>query len=90
MTEGARALTKHVNRCSSNYWGKVEGNDSVKNRLAMEVITRIIGHCQWLNVHVVQPHGAVLEIRIPQGYGARWSADGTKVILTFMRFIIST
>uniref|UniRef100_A0A803M5V6 ASCH domain-containing protein n=1 Tax=Chenopodium quinoa TaxID=63459 RepID=A0A803M5V6_CHEQI len=51
-----------------------------KNQLANEVITRIIGHCQWLNVHIVQPHGAVFEIRNSQGYGARWSADGTKFI----------
>ncbi|KAL2920910.1 maturase K [Bienertia sinuspersici] len=80
LTEGARALTKHVNRCSSKYWGKVEGNDSMKNQRAIDVITRIISHCQWLNVHIVKPHYAVFEVRIPEGYGARWSADGTKFI----------
>lgn len=26
LTDGARALAKHVNRCSSNYWGIFEGN----------------------------------------------------------------
>lgn len=80
LTDGARALAKHVNRCSSNYWGIFEGNDSAKNHLALEVITCIILHCCWMNVHIVQPHDAVFEIRVAEGYGARWSKDGTKFI----------
>jgi len=55
--------------------------DSTKNHLALEVITRIILHCCWMNVHIVQPHDAVFEIRVAEGYGARWSKDGTKVRL---------
>ncbi|KAJ0093642.1 hypothetical protein Patl1_26488 [Pistacia atlantica] len=74
LTQGARALAKHVNRSSNRYW------DSDKNRLAMDVICRLIAHCCWLNVHIVQPHGIVFEIRVADGYGARWSKDGTKFI----------
>lgn len=55
----------------------------------MEVIIRIIGHCRWLNVHFVQPHGPVFEIRISEGYGARWSEDGTKVILLVFHAFVS-
>ncbi|KAH7572842.1 hypothetical protein JRO89_XS03G0023100 [Xanthoceras sorbifolium] len=51
---------------------------SDKNRLAMDVIGRLIAHCCWLNVHIVPPHGIVFEIRVAGGYGARWSKDGTK------------
>ncbi|KAH9606895.1 hypothetical protein KSS87_019729 [Heliosperma pusillum] len=80
LTDGARALSKHVNRCSSQYWGKLEGNDLTKNQLAMKVITNILDHCIWLNVHIIRPHGAVFELRVPEGYGARWSSDGTKFI----------
>ncbi|GAB4859105.1 hypothetical protein Ancab_010570 [Ancistrocladus abbreviatus] len=80
LTDGARALAKHSHRGSSNYWGKLEGNDLDKNRLALEVIWHIIAHSCWLNIHVVKPHGAVFEIRVPEGYGARWSKDGTKFI----------
>ncbi|CAO2821798.1 unnamed protein product [Amaranthus hypochondriacus] len=83
LTAGARALTKHVNRCSNRFWGYVEGNDSIKNQLAVEVITRIISRCQWMNVYIVQPHGSVFEIRISDGYGARWSKDGA----TFIGFL---
>lgn len=54
--------------------------DSAKNHLALEVITCIILHCCWMNVHIVQPHDAVFEIRVAEGYGARWFKDGTKFI----------
>ncbi|GMY32580.1 hypothetical protein FCV25MIE_27822 [Fagus crenata] len=78
LTHGARALTKHANRSSSKYWGALEGSDSDKNRLSLDVIYHLIAHCSWLNVHIVPPHGAVFEIRVADGYGARWSKDGSK------------
>ena len=53
--------------------------DSDKNRLSLDVIYHLIVHCSWLNVHIVPPHGAVFEIRVADGYGARWSKDGSKV-----------
>ncbi|XP_050255768.1 uncharacterized protein LOC126701599 isoform X7 [Quercus robur] len=52
--------------------------DYDKNGLAMDVVCHIIEHCGWLNVHIVPPHGAVFEIRVADGYGARWSKDGCK------------
>ncbi|KAH9783459.1 ASCH domain-containing protein [Citrus sinensis] len=55
--------------------------DSNKNRLAMDVIGPLIAYCCWLNVHIVQPHGIVFEIRVADGYGARWSEDGSKKIV---------
>jgi len=30
-------------------------------------------------VHIVPPHGVVFEIRVADGYGARWNEDGSKV-----------
>ncbi|KAJ4723551.1 RNA-binding ASCH domain protein [Melia azedarach] len=80
LTHGARALAKHAARSSNRYWGKYDGSDSDKNRLAMDVIGHLIVSCCWLNVHIVQPHGIVFEIRVADGYGARWSKDGTKFI----------
>jgi len=32
-----------------------------------------------MNVHLTQPYGPVFEIRVHEGYGARWSQDGAKV-----------
>lgn len=31
-------------------------------------------------MHIVPPHGVVFEIRDANGYGARWSKDGSKFI----------
>ncbi|XP_022857961.1 uncharacterized protein LOC111378916 isoform X1 [Olea europaea var. sylvestris] len=80
LTDGARALAKHVNRSSSGYWGSLCGSDSEKNKVAMDIVNCLLTRCSWLNMHIVPPHGVVFEIRIKDGYGARWSADGTKFI----------
>ncbi|KFK37177.1 hypothetical protein AALP_AA4G224000 [Arabis alpina] len=80
LTHGARALAKHVGRSSDRFWGVLHGTDSDKNRFAMDIINRFISHCCWMNMHIVPPHGEVFEIRVAQGYGARWSRDGTKFI----------
>lgn len=47
----------------------------------MDVISRLIASSRWLNIHIVPQLGAVFEIRVTDGYGARWSKDGTKVYL---------
>ncbi|KAL5057808.1 hypothetical protein RYX36_029412 [Vicia faba] len=44
----------------------------------MDVINNLIAHCSWMNIHIVPPHGAVFEIRVADGYGARWNEDGSK------------
>ncbi|XP_027340430.1 uncharacterized protein LOC113853920 isoform X2 [Abrus precatorius] len=80
LTDGARALAKHGCRSTSGYWVCLNGNDSNKNRLAMDAINNLIAHCCWLNMHTVPPHGVVFEIRVADGYGARWTEDGSKFI----------
>ncbi|XP_050212493.1 uncharacterized protein LOC126664244 isoform X6 [Mercurialis annua] len=80
LTQGARALAKHSERSSSKYWGVVDGNDSTKNMLALNVINGLIASCCWSNVHIAPQHGTVFEIRVADGYGARWSQDGSKFI----------
>ncbi|XP_030459263.1 uncharacterized protein LOC115679721 isoform X2 [Syzygium oleosum] len=80
LTDGARALAKHVNRSSDKYWGNFIGSDLCKNNLAKDVISRLVATCQWQNLHAVPPHGVVFEIRDVSGYGARWSEDGAKFI----------
>ncbi|XP_077225308.1 uncharacterized protein LOC143858542 isoform X2 [Tasmannia lanceolata] len=80
LTDGARALAKHVNRSSDGWWGSFGGNDYNKNRLALKVISHLITHCCWLNIHTIQPYGHVFEIRVAKGYGARWYKDGSKFI----------
>uniref|UniRef100_A0A804IE70 ASCH domain-containing protein n=1 Tax=Musa acuminata subsp. malaccensis TaxID=214687 RepID=A0A804IE70_MUSAM len=80
LTDAARALSKHVNRSSSGWWGVLSGSESNKNRLALEAVNHLLNNCCWMNVHLIQPHGPVFEIRVPEGFGARWSKDGLKFI----------
>ncbi|XP_048332695.2 uncharacterized protein LOC107422004 isoform X3 [Ziziphus jujuba] len=80
LTHGARALAKHVHRSSDKFWGAFVGSDSNKNKLALDVIIHLVTNCCWLNVHIVPPHGEVFEIRVADGYGARWSKDGSQFI----------
>ncbi|XP_026443742.1 uncharacterized protein LOC113343847 isoform X3 [Papaver somniferum] len=80
MTEGARALAKHVNRGGNKWWGSLVGNDINKNKIALEVINQLISNCRWINIHIVPPYDGVLEIRVAEGYGARWSKEGSKFI----------
>ena len=60
----------------------------MKNMLALDIITQIMQNAFWLNVHFVPPDLHVFEIRVREGYGARWTADGSKVFfLLFFRIL---
>lgn len=78
LTVGGRALAKHVHRSSSGWWGSFTGNDERKNELALRNITYLIQHASWMNVHFMPPESLVFELRVREGYGARWTADGKK------------
>lgn len=55
--------------------------DSNKNQQALNIISKMMSQCCWLNIHIVPPHGEVFEIRAADGYGARWTKDGTQVYI---------
>ncbi|KAL5204113.1 hypothetical protein ABZP36_008984 [Zizania latifolia] len=78
LTDAARALSKHVHRSSNGWWGSFQGSDAKKNQLASKIIDRLLHECCWMNMHLTQPYGPVYEIRVHEGYGARWSQDGSK------------
>lgn len=92
LTVGGRAFTKHYarhaesdddnDRLDTSFWPRPVGNCTHKNELAWHVLVQdILNQAIWVNVHVVPAGGGeqwpVVEIRQAQGYGARWSADGT-------------
>lgn len=62
-------------------------SDLSKNQLAFEAIECLLRECCWMNVHLTQPHGPVFEIRVHEGYGARWSQDGSKVQIRVSCFV---
>ncbi|KMZ64547.1 hypothetical protein ZOSMA_35G00010 [Zostera marina] len=73
LSIGARALSKHVQRSKDGWWGCLDGNDSKKNKHALKIIYSLLDHCSWMNIEIF------FEIRVANGYGARWSKDGLKV-----------
>ncbi|XP_065826930.1 uncharacterized protein [Oscarella lobularis] len=78
LSVGARALAKHCHRDqTSAWWGVSKGKEAAKNEHALRVVSKILDNAAWMNMHVVPAHDtAVLEIRVKEGYGARWTADG--------------
>ncbi|KAK8970613.1 hypothetical protein KSP40_PGU014839 [Platanthera guangdongensis] len=79
LTGAARALSKHVQRSGDGWWGSFSRGDPEKNKRALEIINYLLNECCWMNMYKIHSHGCVFEIRAHEGYGARWSHDGTKV-----------
>lgn len=72
LTVGARALSKHSHRSSEGFWGRVRGTEAKKNELAEDILRRLLRDCVWVNIHCLPNEEAVVEVRVEQGYGARW------------------
>ena len=51
----------------------MKGNDARKNQIALEKCTFILAHARWLNIHEIVHQTRILEVRIQEGYGVRWS-----------------
>jgi len=78
LTVGARALAKHIHRASSQWWGdKVRGPEVERNATANLVLDRILDNATWQNMHQLPHDVYIYEVRCVDGYGARWSADGS-------------
>ncbi|XP_002987745.2 uncharacterized protein LOC9651814 [Selaginella moellendorffii] len=76
LTVGGRALAKHVNRSSAGWWGACSGTETAKNKVALKAVCRIIDQASWMNTHHLPQSTHIFEIRVQDGYGARWSSDG--------------
>ena len=83
LTVAARAHAKHAHRGSDAYFGQVTGTVMNKNALALEIVTNMIENAAWINCHEFGGSSRpVLEIRVKEGYGARWSVDwGTNDVI---------
>ncbi|KAG0589311.1 hypothetical protein KC19_1G011900 [Ceratodon purpureus] len=76
ITVGARALAKHVPRSLDGWWGSITGTEAEKNKLAESTLHRLMMHTVWMNIHLAPI--PLFEIRVADGYGARWLADGSQ------------
>ena len=77
LTVGARALSKHAHRSSEGFWGHATGTEKQKNEFANKVAVKILRECVWINTHRMLQSETIIECRVIQGYGMRWSLDGT-------------
>lgn len=76
LTVGARAMTKHLQRVTDQFWGEMRGGDADKNQQALTKIASLLDQATWWNVFEHYKHEIVFEARIASGYGARWQHDG--------------
>lgn len=84
LSVGARALTKHAHRCSDGFWGQTTGSESTKNSQAIEVLGKFMRDCIWINIHCLPGETPVLELRVNEGYGARWLLNKAPVFRGFL------
>eukprot|EP00898_Chlorokybus_atmophyticus_P004784 jgi/Chlat1/5306/Chrsp35S05251 len=78
LTVGAKAWTKHTHRSSDQWWGVSTGTDLEKNARAKAVVLNLVDNAVWMNTHLLPHDVEVYEVRVTEGYGARWSADGNE------------
>lgn len=78
LSVGARALAKHHHRDeSTSWWGVCTGTEQDKNENAFKIMNKILDNATWLNTHWLPQDIIILEARHFDGYGARWTADGS-------------
>ena len=77
LTVGARALSKHAHRSSEGFWGSASGTEKQKNENASNIAVKILKECVWINIHRMLQSETIIECRVIQGYGMRWSIEGT-------------
>lgn len=77
LTVGARALAKHHHRDQTeSWWGSCTGSEKQKNEHAFKLVNDILDNASWINIHWLPQEVFVIEARVKEGYGVRWTADG--------------
>jgi len=78
LSVGARALSKHFHRDhSTSWWGECTGTELAKNEHALTLCNKILDNAVWINIHWLPHDVVIIEARQEEGYGMRWSADGS-------------
>lgn len=80
LSVGARALAKHAHRGMEGFWaGAASGSDAAKNQAAETALRTVLQEAVWGNLHQLPGGLPTFEVRVKQGYGARWtvSEDGS-------------
>ncbi len=86
LTAGARAWSKHAHRSggsetnSVGWWGTPSGPVATINERALLLFWRTMSTVSWRNLHWLPHSVLVYEIRVPEGYGMRWSQDQNSLL----------
>lgn len=81
LTAGARAWSKHAHRsgnpteADSGWWGSPRGSVTTINARARALFDKVVPVATWRNLHWLPHEVLVYEIRVPEGYGMRWSRN---------------
>jgi len=60
---------------SEGWWGTPSGPVSVINENALSLFRKVMDGATWRNLHWLPHQVLVYEVRVPEGYGMRWSQD---------------
>ncbi|KAI6038559.1 hypothetical protein EDC04DRAFT_2694123 [Pisolithus marmoratus] len=88
LTAGARAWSKHGHRSQgtpgpnsssarSGWWGTPSGPVAAINEKALALFEKVADNATWRNLHWLPHQVLVYEVRVEEGYGMRWSQNGS-------------
>ncbi|PSS35522.1 hypothetical protein PHLCEN_2v1516 [Hermanssonia centrifuga] len=86
LTAGARAWSKHAHRSGGSetnavgWWGTPSGPVATINECALLLFWRTMSAVSWRNLHWLPHSVLVYEMRMPEGYGMRWSQDQNSLL----------
>merc|ERR1711933_200218 len=76
---------KHSKRGKEGFWERVigesfSGGDAQKNTAAHKLLCQLLDEAVWGNLHSLPGELLTYEVRVRQGYGARWTSEETGVV----------
>jgi len=80
ITIAERAWEKHSGRKKDSILGEIKGSRSQKRLMVEKLAHHFMEYKTWWNIFYHYKHDLVYEIRIENGQGMRWSADGKRFI----------
>lgn len=66
---------KDENNRDNGWWGAPSGPVSTINERVLELFWKVMNGATWRNLHWLPHQVLVYEVRVPEGYGMRWSQD---------------
>jgi len=73
--ERERKKKRRIEADSLGWWGTPSGSVATINEKAVELFWKVMDGASWRNLHWLPHQVLVYEMRVPDGYGMRWSQD---------------